>query len=74
MNKLEAHLQDKQWIAFRDIPPCVRRIYDLILAVNVPGLKELWVNQYPGAYEQACEYWFNNTLEDVIGAVKNGRA
>jgi len=75
MNEIESQLQGKHWIKFKDIPPSIKLMYDLQLmasgmAVGVgPNLKEEF-QKFPGAYEIACEYWLNNTIDKAIEGVK----
>lgn len=72
MNKIEAQMQGKKWIPFEDIPQVVRNTYDMLLAVSVPGIKELWKQMLGNdkAYEQSCEYWWNNALEEATQMIK----
>ena len=69
MDKINAQLQGKTWIPFKDIPAIAKMIYDIQLEVSLSGLKE-YLQKYDRAYETACEYWFNNTHDGCKNAVR----
>jgi len=65
MNEIEAQLVGKKWIKFEQIPPLIKQMYDIQLALTGLNLKE-GLQKHPRAYEIACEYWLNNTIDKAI--------
>lgn len=78
MNKTEAQLKGIPWVDFKDIPPSLKRMYDLVLAVK--PIAEMVVKHNPCVktetertviYENCCEYWFNNQLINAVDDVES---